>query len=128
MWDQARENVESAQIRYKKSAQEIAILAGERVMVKREAGKKGKLSCRYEGRCRVSEVRCNTVEIRPVEQPDGPTEIANISRICQCQSEVPEGVLKNQRDGFVVSNLEDELGSQRGQMQRRGLCEHVPWR
>ena len=33
-----------------------------------------------------------------MEQPAGPTEIANISRICQCQSEVPEGVLKNQRD------------------------------
>ena len=103
-WDQARENVESAQIRYKKqydkSAQEITILAGERVMVKREAGKKGKLSCRYEGPYRVVEVRGNTVEVRPVEQPDAPTEIVNITRICQCPSEVPEGVFKSQRRGF----------------------------
>ena len=103
-WDQARENVESAQIRYKKqydkSAQEITILAGERVMVKREAGKKGKLSCRYDGPYRVVEVRGNTVEVRPVEQPDTPAEIDNISRICQCPSEVPEGVFKSQRRGF----------------------------
>ena len=73
------------------------ILAGERVMVKREAGKKGKLSCRYEGPCRGSG---NTVEVRPVEQPDAPTEIVNISRICQCPSEVPEGVFKSQGRGF----------------------------
>ena len=50
-WDQARNNFESAQIRYKKhndkSAQEIAILASELVMVKREDGKrKAELSLR----------------------------------------------------------------------------------
>ena len=70
VWEMARNKIREAQERYKgqygKKATPVKVNIGDRVFVKKEVRRKGKLSCLFEGPYCVAGSGSNTVQVRPI--------------------------------------------------------------